>query len=162
MKQISNLIFFLQVSEKSGSSLHLLYKECIALCFLIWFASTKAQTDAFHRNHEPLKMCVCLRTSEAEKSINQLFKEYRNDRFMLVKQGWSPTLTNIQNKPYIFVSNCTFMLYLSRPVPYFTFVGPWWQPHSQLATNFFLHFDSWHLFLHKVLRLDPSSAYWLH
>ena len=28
---------------------------------------------------------------------------------MSVKQGWLPTLTKIQNKPYILVKNCTFM-----------------------------------------------------
>ena len=85
--------------EKGEFSASAIMTDSIALNFLTWFASTKARTDAFHRNREPLVMCVCLQTSSAKKSINPCLQEYRNDMIMSVKQGCLPTLTPIQNNP---------------------------------------------------------------
>ena len=56
----------------------------------------------------PLKICVCSQTSEAEKSMNLCTKEWRNDRFMSVRDGCLPTFTKIINKPLNFVKNFTF------------------------------------------------------
>jgi hypothetical protein len=142
--------------------LPLLQEECIALCFLTCFASTKARTDAFHRNHEPLVMCVCLRTSEAEKSINPCFKEYKNDRFMSVKQGWLPTLTKIQNKPYILVKNCTFMPKTQPAGALFHLLWSLVANSPEIGKISFCILILGIFSHHKELSLDPSSAYCLY
>jgi hypothetical protein len=107
----------------------------------------------------PLKMCVCLRTSDEEKSINPCFKEYLKYRFMSVKQGWLPTLTKIQNKPYIFVKNCTFMPKTQLAGAHFHLL---WSLVAKSPGIGPISFSIWILGIfshHRELSLDPSSAY---
>ena len=150
----SDLLFLLQVSGNMG---------ILCLCDgLTWFVWTPARANAFHHDHEVWKMCVCSRTSLAEKSINTCLKQRKSYPFLLVKLGLFSTFIKIDNQPSIHVKICIFVSKLRLARAYFHL---FWSLLANWPEICIISFCSLNpgIFSHlKEQSLDHGFAYQLH
>ena len=78
---------------------------------------------------------------------------------MSVKQGWLPTLTKIQNKPYILVKNCTFMPKTQPAGALFHLLWSLVANRPEICTISFCIFNLGIFSHQKEQSLDQSHAY---
>ena len=109
-----------------------------------------------------LNICVCLRISEAEKSINPCMKEYENYWFLSLKQEWFPTFTKNDNQPSINVTNCLFMPKTWLAGAYFHLIWSLLANRREMCIVFLCILNLGIFSHHMEKSLDQSLAYWMH
>ena len=157
--QQSDLLFLLQVSGNMG---------ILCLCdakdqgFNLVCMNTSSAERFSSWPHAVRKMCVCLRTSMAAKSINTSFKQRKSYPFSLVKLGLFPTFIKIDNQPSIHVKMCIFVSKLRLDRAYFHLFWSLLANWPEICVISFCSLNPG-IFSHlKEQSLDHGFAYQLH